>query len=91
MIAKKFERKVYWQLVRFLGSYRELKKIVSVIITKLHVCIYLRKREIRLLTRCLLLVVFSEWKQGFQTAYFVNIGVVVVMVIGQVKSFSCGG
>lgn len=43
--------------------------------TLFHTCIYLRKKETRLGTGCLLLAIFSAWKQGFQTIYFVDVGV----------------
>lgn len=45
--------------------------------TLFHTRIYLRKKETRLWTGCLLLAIFSVWKQGFQTTYFVDVGVLL--------------
>lgn len=39
--------------------------------TLFHTLIYSRKKETSLWTGCLLLAIFSVWKQGFQTTYFV--------------------
>lgn len=44
------------------------KKIGPITTTKLHTCIYLRRKK------CLLVAIFSVQKQDFQTAYFVNVG-----------------